>query len=202
MMSLAALIQPTIQSGITRGDSPTLSLAAYGVAWYILYLMTGNLTNLSQCSLVYTENIGDNNWKVVFRFALLIGGLVSIMVFIFAISSFGYWIIRNLLGVSAEVTNLIRKTLAAFTIYPIIRALREVYWGVLMGQQKTKIIGIFKGVNVVVVIVFIIIGIRFLPLNASIIGAFAFTIGEAIETLLVWRYSISKIVISNISREM
>jgi len=75
---------------------------------------------------------------------------------------------------------------------PLIRAVREVYWGRLMNKKTTGLIGYGKAVNIGAV--FIALFVLIVPLNfatfisPAIIAAISFSIGQAAETLLIFKY--------------
>ncbi|MFW6271326.1 MAG: hypothetical protein ACOC4G_14810 [Bacillota bacterium] len=185
MMVLARVVEPIIQSGIARGDSPTRSLAAFGVAWTILFLVAGPLMHLNQGSLVYVKKVGDKNWKKFFRFSYVFSILTAFVIGLFAITPIGYWVINAVLAVSRPVTILAQKTLMVLIFYPLIAVIREVYWGILMNQKKTNQIGIAKTINIIVVSISLIVGIFTLQIDAAIIGAAAFLLGEGFEAWYV-----------------
>jgi len=191
-MSFASFIQPIIQSGIARGNQVTLSLAAYGVAWSLVALISGALRTLHQLSLVFSRNVGDPRWVIVKRFSLITGLTVTILIILIGLTPFGYFLFNSIIGVSPEITLLARKVTLAFIIFPILRAMRESYWGLLMKRRTTSIIGIAKGTNMLAVFLILLWSITSLQLQPAILGALAFSIGELFETLVIWYYAIKR----------
>lgn len=195
MMLLTKALQPIIQSGVARGQSPTISLAAYGVAWTTVFLFSGSLRMLNQLSMVYTDKVNDKNWTKVKRFSIMAGILISIIMVIVALTPAGYFLLHRIIAVSKEVTDLAQQTILAFSIYPLIRAFRESYWGVLMKQRTTKVIASAKTANLIVVslVVFIALGLLSLSttIPAAVVGAIAFTLGELVETIVIWRSTLN-----------
>lgn len=196
MILLTKVLQPIIQSGIARGQSPTKSLAAYGVAWTLVFLFSGSLRMLNQLSMVYTEKVNDANWYKVKRFSIMVGVVISIVMIISALTPIGYFLLHRVIAVSDVVTKLAQQTMLAFSIYPIIRAFRESYWGVLMKQRTTKVIARAKTANLIIVslVIFIALGLFSLSTSipAAVVGAIAFTLGELLETIVIWRSTIKE----------
>ncbi len=194
MMFVTKALQPIIQSGIARGQSPTMSLAAYGVAWTLVFLFSGSLRMLNQLSMVYTNKVHDENWSKVKIFSVMYGAVISIFMIIVALTPVGHFILTKIIAVSEEVANLAQRTILAFSIYPVIRAFRESYWGVLMKQRTTKVIASAKTANLIILsaIIFISLGIFSLStsVSAAVVGAIAFTIGELVESFIIWRSTI------------
>lgn len=188
MMALARVVEPLIQAGIARGNSPTRSLAAFGVAWAILFLVAGPLMHINQGALVYIKKIGDKNWDRVLRFSHLFGLLTALIIAVIAFTPGGFLLINKVLAVSDSISSLTQHILKVFVLYPLIASFKEVYWGILMNQKKTHVIGIAKTANIAMVVLFLVIGIKILSFDAAIIGALAFVLGEAFESWYV-RYS-------------
>ncbi len=194
MRMLWSFLQPLIQSGIARSvENPTLDLAAFGVAYGVIMLLVGPLRNLHQCSLVYVQEDDYDRWMKVMRFSLYAGGICTLLSFALFLTPAGFWIMHHIIGVSVEVASLGRMVLLALSILPLIRSIREAYWGLLMGRQATKLIGYAMGLNLSVVFLVLLLAIG--PLEAAawispaVIGAAAFTIGQAVETLVVWYFA-------------
>lgn len=198
MRYLRSYIQPLMQSGIARSQAdPTLALAAFGVAYGLMMIIVETMRHLHQCSLIYVSpeintEAEKENWQTVKRFCLATGVILTVISFIIALSPIGYFILRHAIGVSAEVADLGRYVLIALSFLPFIRAVREVYWGRLMNKKTTKLISYGKAVNLgaVFISLFIFIVILNFPalISPAIIAAISFSIGQAAETLLIFKY--------------
>ncbi len=191
-MSFASFIQPIIQSGIARGNSVTLSLAAYGVAWSIVALISGALRTLHQLSLVFSQKVGDPCWIVVRRFSLITGLIITILIMFIGLTPLGYFLFNYIIGVSPDITLLAQKVTLAFSFFPLLRALRETYWGLLMKLRTTSIIGVAKAANMTAVFLILFWSITTFNIQPAILGALAFSTGELFETLFIWYYSLNK----------
>ncbi|MFW5992057.1 MAG: hypothetical protein ACOCQN_02585 [Halanaerobiaceae bacterium] len=187
MMSMTSLLQPVIQGNIARSSRPTISLAAYGVSWSIVALLTGPLTRLHQLSIVFLKE-GDEDWSKIKLFSLSLGFAISAIVITTAITPLGNLVFQNIMGISAELTEIARNVLLAFSLFPIICSLRESYWGLLMKQRTTSIIGAAKVSNLVTVFMVLIMGITYFHIQPAIMGGLAFTAGELMESLIIWRF--------------
>lgn len=190
MMVLTKFLQPLIQSGIARTASPTQSLAAYGVAWTLVFLLIGPLRMLNQCTLVFTEGINDPSWDRILKFGLMTGLVISGLVLLIAVTSPGFWLLHQVIAVSEPIAHIAQKTMLAMVLFPLIRSFRESYWGILMKHRYTGVIGVAKGANIIVVASSLLLGLLTLNIEAAVIGAMAFTMGEGIESLIIWRYAV------------
>ncbi len=198
MRFLNSTINPIVQSGIARSPfDATQALAAYGVAFGVMRVIASPIGYLNNCALVYVKNGNKENWKKICRFCLSTGLIASILLVILAITPAGQWILLNIIGVSPEIAEIGRWVLLAFCFFPIIQAQRESYWGLLMNKRQTKSIGLAKGLNAAAVFISIFTIVTLFPgamlISPAIIGAIAFTIGQAVETVVVRYYSIKNI---------
>ncbi len=190
MVLLMRFIQPIIQSGIARAPGPaTTTLAAYGVAWGIVTLIRSPLRMLNQCILVYVDGMNDPRWPTVKKFSLLVGILISIIMLVIGLTPLGAWLLTTVMAVSTPIAELAQQVIAAFWLFPLIKAWRESFWGILMEKNTTGIISWAKGANVIAVISVMAAGALLnFPLSTAVIGALAFTCGEGIESLIIWYY--------------
>jgi Na+-driven multidrug efflux pump len=185
MSFLTRFVQPVVQSGIVRTSIGPLDLAAYGVSWTLVLIFVGPLDMLHQCSLVYAHELNHRNWSKIKNFALTAGIIVSLILVILAFTQIGDFILLNIISVSPTIAELVQKVIAAFILFPIIRAYRETFWGVLMQRQTTNIIAAAKIVGLIFVIfVFLILAVA-LEINTAIIAALALTAGEAADALTI-----------------
>lgn len=191
MMSLTAVLQPVIQSGIARSPfEPIQALAVYGVARTLVMALCGLLHSLHQCSIVYTKGIDDPQWIRVQKFCLWIGFFVSGLILFIALTPFGFLLFHRVLGLSESLSISVGYTMLAFSPFPILRAFKESYWGALMLQRHTLVIAIAKCINigvVSIVVLFFLVLLHVPYLNPAVVGALAFTIGEGVETLVIKR---------------
>lgn len=189
MMTLTAILQPVIQAGIARSPfEPIQALAVYGVARTLVMTLSGLLHSLHQCSIVYTKGIDDPQWIQVQKFCLWLGLLVSGFILLIALTPLGHFLIHRLMGLSEELTISVQYTMLAFSPFPIIRAIKESYWGALMIQRHTLVIAIAKCINIAIVSMVVLFFLVFFPLpylNPAVVGALAFAIGEGVETFVI-----------------
>ncbi|SIQ24564.1 hypothetical protein [Halanaerobium kushneri] len=188
MAFLARFVQPVVQSGIVRTSVTTHDLAAYGVSWTLVMIFVGPLDMLHQCSLVYAAELNQNNWQRILKFSLGIGSIVSIILAGLSFTQIGDFVLIKLISVTPTIALLVKKVIFAFILFPIIRAFRETFWGVMMQRQTTNIIAAAKIVGLIfVVLVFIVLALT-TDINAAIIAALALTAGEAADALTISLY--------------
>ncbi len=188
---ITMFIQPVIQSGLARSSSPVRSLAAYGVSWSLITMLAGPLRMLHQISLVYHNS--NENMKKIKIFNLSLGILTSVIIVVFALSPIGYFVLHNLIAVSHEITLLAQKVILAFAAFPLARAFRETYWGMMMKKRSTPVIAKAKGLNLFAVILSLVVLLGFINvyfnIEPAVLGAVVFTIGEFLESFIIKRNS-------------
>ncbi|MFP4198918.1 MAG: hypothetical protein ACOCW0_01790 [Halanaerobium sp.] len=192
MMSFAAMIPPIIQSGLARSFSPTQSLAAFGVSLGLLFVITGSLSMLHNVSIVYGDHHGDQNWSYIIRFCLAVGIVLSIIILMIAVTPVGFWAFNTVIGVSVEITNIAQNIMLVFVLIPLIRAVRESYWGLLMTERNTKIIGAAKLANIIAVVFSLLPALLIKSIHPAVLGAAAYTFGEAVETAVISFQAVKK----------
>ncbi|RAK06878.1 Na+-driven multidrug efflux pump [Halanaerobium saccharolyticum] len=198
MAFLARFVQPVVQSGIVRSSIGTHDLAAYGVSWTLVMIFVGPLDQLHQCSLVYARELNHNNWQKILKFSLAAGAIVSSILAVLAFTKVGDFVLIRLISVSPAIAAIVKKVIFAFILFPIIRAFRETFWGVMMQRQTTNIIAAAKIVGLVfVVLVFLILAIT-IEINAAIIAAIALTAGEAADALTISFFIIKNKILEKI----
>jgi len=198
MAFLARFVQPVVQSGIVRSSIGTYDLAAYGVSWTLVMIFVGPLDQLHQCSLVYARELNSRNWQRIIMFSLAVGGIVSFILAALAFTKIGDFILIELISVSPEINSIVKKVIFAFILFPIIRAFRETFWGVMMQRQTTNIIAAAKIVGLIFVVASFLLLALTMEINAAIIAALALTAGEAADALTISFFIIKNNVLEKI----
>ncbi len=193
MMAISAWMPPVVQGGLARGPSPTETLAAFGVALGLKTILTGPLQMLHQAPLVFVSGLDDPRLVTVRRFCLSVGVVMTVALLAVSYTAIGPWLVGSLLGIPPSITPIVLQTNAAFATFPIIATWRESYWGVLMREKRTGIIGSAKAANLGAVFATVVLLFgplqSFLIIHPSVAGALIFTLGEAIEAIVVWRHA-------------
>ncbi|PUU95272.1 MAG: hypothetical protein CI947_284 [Halanaerobium sp.] len=161
-------------------------------------IFVGPLDQLHQCSLVYARELNNHNWQRILKFSLATGTIVSFILAILAFTPIGDFVLIKLISVSPAITSIVKKVIVAFILFPIIRAFRETFWGVMMQRQTTNIIAVAKIVGLVfVILVFLILALT-VEINAAIIAAIALTAGEAADALTISFFIIKNNILEKI----
>lgn len=198
MVALRAALEPFVQAGIARGaPDPTHALAVFGITWGLVINVIAPLRMLHNCAMVFAEDRSDPHFTTVLRFSTAVGLLMSSLLLLLGATPIGYFILRRLIAVSAEIAGDAHQALFAFALLPLLWSRREAYWGVMMRRHRTRVIGLGKALNMGTVMV--ALGLLFGPLrliapvdamlgaNSALGAAVSMTLGEAAETAFVAR---------------
>lgn len=180
------LIIPVINAGLARTGTPEIAISSYAVAWALGMIFMSPLMMFHQIPLNFVEENNDFNIKSVRRFAIYVGIVLSSCIAIMSFTSIGYYILRNLIGASEQISIMSVDVLKIMTILPLIRVAREFYWGILMKKNKTKYIGRGKIINLVTLILTIIIMTIINPSNPAVIGIIGMVSCEGTEFLYLY----------------
>ncbi len=102
----------------------------------------------------------------------------------------GYYIIRNLIGATEEISLLSIDVLKPMSVLPLLMVAREFYWGILMKKRMTQYIGKGKFVNIMALTSAIIL-MAFMEIsNPAIIGVIGMIVCEAAE--LIYLYCVAR----------
>ncbi|MCH2660001.1 hypothetical protein MK163_06125, partial [bacterium] len=181
---LAALVQELsgqfLNGGMARMPQAVETLAAFGLAYGIVGLLAGILTQARQFGLVLIEH--DQGYRTVFRFGIAAGLSLSGMVALLAWTPAGSWLIADLHGVSPALTEVVLLAFAWFVPFPLVRSLTRIYIGTLLRIRRSDIpaYGSGGGIGLSILTVFILLPVDFvrqdpilLPVLATWAGALA-----------------------------
>ena len=181
---LAALVQELsgqfLNGGMAHMPQAVETLAAFGLAYGIVGLLAGILTQARQFGLVLIEH--DQGYRTVFRFGIAAGLSLSGMVALLAWTPAGSWLIADLHGVSPALTEVVLLAFAWFIPFPLVRSLTRIYIGTLLRIRRSDIpaYGSGGGIGLSILTVFILLPVDFvrqdpilLPVLATWAGALA-----------------------------
>ena len=183
---IRTLAKPIINTGLARTPSPEVAISAYAVAWGLGIIFVSPLMMFHQVPINYVGEKTDKNLQAVKRFAIYLGIFLSILLSITAFTNLGYYIIRNWIGATEQISKMSIDVLKLMSIYPIIRVAREFYWGLLMKRHMTKYISRAKVIGLIVLTITIFVMTLIKPANPAIIGIIGMLFSQAGEFLYLF----------------
>jgi O-antigen/teichoic acid export membrane protein len=171
---------PIINSGLGRTYNPEFSIATFQISRNYVWIIMGFLeTNMRQVSLIFGTS--KNKIEYLKRFTFGVGGILTLVVAVLALTPIGNWGLINIIGVSEKIATASRSVLIILIVLPIIIAWSEYYMGLLMRLNNTKALSISKTINIVFTI-FSVIGLSMLaPQLGATVGALGLIIGYTCE---------------------
>jgi hypothetical protein len=148
------LSKQVLNGGMARMPQATETLASYGLAWGIVYLLNSPLLQGRQLGLVLVDS--QAAFAKVHLFVWLSGFLLAVVLVGLAITPPGIWIVETLHGVSQTLGLLARETLLWLAPLPIIASLFRFYSGLLIRIQRTDIVSyaVLTGIGASILAVF------------------------------------------------
>ncbi len=173
---------PLVNMGLARTVKPEIAISAFAVAWSLgLFFLSPAFMYHQQVINYYDDN--RENIRSIKKFGLLMGIVMTVTLGTVAFSGIGYYILRNWIEATEEISILALDVLRLMIIMIPIIILREYFWGVLMKKDKTRFVSKAKVVNLVSIIITIITFLAINPSNPAIIGVFAFIFAEGMEVV-------------------
>jgi hypothetical protein len=180
------LAMPIINTGLGRTHSPELAISAYAVAWGLGTIVTSPLNMFHQVPLNFFEDDGDVNIKQIRKLAIYLGIILTVVIAFISFTEIGYCILKNIIGATHEISVLAVDVLKIMVILPLIIAIREFYWGILMKKRMTKYIGGGKTANLMVLVLSITVMTVINPSNPAIIGIVGMICCESTEAVYLY----------------
>lgn len=173
---LTVATMPLLTIGISRAESPTLSLAAWLVALSMLWLWTTPIQMLQQVAIASAPHPDQ-----VVRFGLMIGLGGSLVMAIFAFTPLIDLFLRYISAAPSEIVPLIISTVRLLTPVPLLIAAQSLLQGLLISQGNTRAVRSAVAVGIVVLGFILGVGIIWGRLLGAHLAALAMLSGLAAE---------------------
>lgn len=182
-------LTPIVNAGLARTHEPDLALSVFSVAWNLGAIFHSPFGTFHQVPLNYMDGPLDPRRKSVIRFALITSLSASLALAIVAFTDIGYFILRQWIGASHQISVLSADVLKLMAVLPLLIVAREYYWGILMKKRTTRFIWIGKAVNLITLISTITVMTLIGPANAAMVGVIGMIACELAEFLFLFAMS-------------
>lgn len=191
MPALGMLILPSINANLARLPTAETTIASFAVAHGLAMLFASPTLLLYQTVLAYYRRGSEENRRIR-KFCLMVGGGLSAVVLLLAVTPLGGWFAVTVMGLSPGLAGLMVAALGVFALMPLVSSWRDYSWGVLMHHRRSKVIGLGRACNLAAVWVGMALAVILRPVWAGVVpaaavGAAAFLAGEAVEALVAAR---------------
>ncbi len=178
---LLTATNPILAAALARSTDPTIALAGYSVAFAVCGVLYAPLLVVQQVAAARLLSRGS--FSPVRRFAYLTGAVFSLIGALIAYTALGDLVFARLVGVGPAVLAEALRAMAFLWPVPFLTAVRAAHQGRLVAGHRTKPIasatGVRTGILAVVAFALATTG------GGAWLGAVAFTVGLALETLMV-----------------
>ncbi len=178
---LLTATNPVLAAALARTDDPAVALSGYGVAFALTGVLYAPMLVVQQVSAARLLEAGD--MRPVWRFALMLGALLSVVAVLIAFSPVGVFIFREIVGVQDRILDEALEAMTVLWPVPMLTGIRALHQGRLVAGHRTHPIATATGVRTVVLAL-----VAFLLTTTgggAWLGGVAFTVGLFAETILV-----------------
>ena len=178
---LLTATNPILAAALARSTDPVIALAGYQVAFAVCGVLYAPLLVVQQVAAA--RLLAGGSFSPVWRFAYLIGALLSLLGALIAYTGVGDLVFAGAVGVGPRVLDEAVEAMRWLWPVPFLTAVRAAHQGRLVAGHRTVPIagatGGRTGILAVVAFAFLATG------GGAWLGAMAFTAGMIVETLVV-----------------
>jgi progressive ankylosis protein len=127
-----------LNAGMARMPNATETLAAYGLAYGLLLLLSGPLAQSRQMSLVLVED--RRSLRQTWLFVLAICLLLMLLQLSMVMTPLGQWLIDDLHQIDARLATMVRTVLLWLLPIPLLRSTALFLSGPLIRARRTEVI--------------------------------------------------------------
>ena len=180
--------QPVVQAGLARLPSPELTLAAYGVAFYVALLLEAPIVMLlvTATALVRDERTYRFTRNATFAFSI---GVVAMTAAVALWQPLNNLVFLRLLAFPADVAAAARPGLIALIPWAGAVGIRRYYQGILIRHGQTKIVSWGSVVRLVTMVVVLVAGVVLLPEHGVFVGGISLLAGVVADMGMALYYA-------------
>lgn len=178
--TLVAMSRPAINSVL--GENGPAVVAAFAVASTVAQVFQWPMTSLHQVMVVFGGQGTPSSRSAARRFALLVGGVATGVLALFAFTPLGNWMLADLIGAPAEIIPAALLCIGAMAVTPFIISASEAEIGELMLSRSSRVISMGQMVRFGVTLLLLWLGIRVAtPTTAAAMAGLAIAGGFVVE---------------------
>ncbi len=180
---MMAIEQPVLASLIARLESPTIHLAAFGVAYAIALIFEAPVIMLLSAVTALVRDF--KTYRQLFLFTLILNSLVSLAISAACLPLFFNWLSDDILNLPQAIKLYTHTSLIILIPWPAAIGFRRFFQGVLIVNRQTKLVAwgtVFRLTTMSVTALIL----YFKNIPGAIMGATALTIGVCVECCASW----------------
>ncbi len=169
---------------IARAGDAAIAIASWSAAWGLVLVIANSTRMVQQIIIKYRGKTSD---KLLFSFAVMVGGICSLLLLLVASTPFGHQIVRSFIGNDNDLIAGIQPVLFVCTGIPLMVALQNATQGFLVSEGRTGRVNSATWVSTAV-----LLGVATLTVRAGVKGAtsaaIAMVAGMLVEIIcLLWK---------------
>lgn len=186
-------IRPVLNIGLARSSlNPEIYLAGFEVGYSIIAAIGGPTDVLHQCSLVYWNPNDKQSQSILKRFFIGITLFFAGLLCMFGFTPVGEWILIRFMNITESILPTTLGVIRVGTLFIVVRAFREYYWGILMRTRQTNLIAVSRIMNMMVTLPSLLFIPQTLPINPGVASCALWVVGEALEGAYIYLLSRNK----------
>ena len=175
---------PLLNFGLARSANPVESLAAWpGVSGQLLVVRS---FGFSLQEVVVALLNGPAAMKTLRRLVLMTSAGVLVLMLGIAFTSLAPWWQQKVAGLSAELTELAVPALQLAVLIPLTGVVQSWLRGILITGQETGVIAQATVINLLILMVVLVVGMKLELLPGASLAAVALTLAQLVETVWLW----------------
>lgn len=182
--TLVAMGRPVINS-VLGEDGPAV-VAAFAIASTVAQVFQWPMTSLHQVMVVFGGQGTPASRASARRFALLVGGLATGVLGLFAFTSLGTWMLADVIGAPAEIIGSALLCIGAMAPTPFIISASEAEIGELMISRSSRVISLGQMVRFAITLLLLWLGTGVAtPATAAALAGISILGGFAVEFVIL-----------------
>ncbi|MCB0015175.1 MAG: hypothetical protein KDE34_24835, partial [Anaerolineales bacterium] len=186
------LSNQVLNGGMARLPEATATLASFGLAFGLFFLVAAPLSQLTSTSLVLVT--GRSSYRAVRNYVWLLCLLITVLLASLDFTPLGDLVIERAHGIAPPFSLLVRRALLWLMGAPILYGLTHFYSGLLLRVRRTAINGYstLAGIVTSTVTVFLLLPLPFVQATPLLLPVLATYVRMVTEMAIVgygyWRY--------------
>ncbi len=176
--------QPIGSAGINRMPDALLSLAVWPALGGLGFLLRSTGIAFNE---VVIRHAGDPESRVILRrFALVGGGILSLLTILFAIAPFAKIWFQDIEGLDSEMFDLAQRAVWMMLPGPFFAFLASYWQGLLVNAHQTRAIseGVAVGLSITTIVLIVLSIVDTVP--GAIGASLAMSLGQGTQCLWLW----------------
>jgi Na+-driven multidrug efflux pump len=179
------LAGPIITAGLARGASPTVSLAAWPVAYALVMLVGSPMNGMQQVAV--RLGYRPQTARLTRRFLSGAGILFSVLLLVLNAAGGTRWLMGTAIGAPASVIDPAMTLAWILVPMPLLTALRSLFRGILIAAGRTGAVQVAILLNVVVLGCLALGVARLVDVRGYVMGGLALILALSIEVAVLVR---------------